>query len=200
MDDEAQLVATAQSGSDEAFTELVRRYRPCQLRFAASLVQNREDAEDVVQSALFSAWRNITRFRGEAGFRTWLTRITFNFSLMFLRHRKSLRLVNDPPRALEAFPDSSGFLRAAATPEQGAILADLSSNVRRLVCNLPTKRRDPLYLLIFEEMKLAEIARELNLTVPIVKSRVHHARKDVRTYLRAIAPDKRALSPEVGRQ
>ena len=198
-DDEAQLVAAAQSGHDEAFTEIVRRYRPYQLRLATSLVHNREDAEDVVQGALFSAWRNIAGFRGEAGFRTWLNRITFNFSLMFLRHRKSLRLVSDLPRALDVFPDTSGILRAAASPEQGAIVADFSSKVRRLIFNLPRKRRDPLYLWIFEEMKPAEIARELNLTVPIVKGRMHHARKEVGSHLRAMAPDIEHRRREVGR-
>ena len=139
-----------------------------------------------LQKALLAAWRNIPSFRGEAGFRTWLTRITWNFGAMVLRHRKSLRLADDPPKPLDVFPDTSSIFNAPLNPEQSAIVADFSSSVRTLVVNLPHNRRDPLYMWIFEEKNVGEIARELDLPMPTVKSRLRRARQELGGRLRAM--------------
>jgi len=191
VEEERRLVAAARSGRNEAFTELVKLHQPQQLRLAMSLVRNREDAEEVVQEALLSAWRNITGFRGDAGFRTWLSRITWNFGMMALRRRKCRRLASNAPESLDVYPESSGIRGAPTNPEQRAIDGELTARVHRLLRTLPGPRRDLLELWIFEEMNMAEIARELNLTVPIVKVRLCRARQEVRRRLRKSAVNSR---------
>ena len=180
VEDEADLVTAARSGRDDAFSELVKLHEPHQVRLAMRLVSNREDAEEVVQQALLAAWWNMPKFRCEAGFRTWLSSITWNFGLVALRRRKRQRLASDGAKFLDGYPD-----RTTANPEQRAISLDLASRVRRQVLNLPSQGRDPLYMWTFEEMNLGEIARELNLTVPAVKTRLFRARQEVRRKLTA---------------
>jgi len=182
VENEADLVTAARSGRDDAFSELVKLHEPHQFRLAMRLVSNREDAEEVVQQALLAAWWNMPKFRCEAGFRTWLSSITWNYGLMALRRRKRQRLANDGAKLLDCYPD-----HATPNPEQRAISLDLAARVRRQVLNLRFAERDPLYMWTFEEMNLSEISRELNLTVPVVKTRLFRARREVRRKLTAAA-------------
>ena len=69
-------------GDVEAFSDLVRPYRPMFFRKALSIVQNEADAEDVTQTALLKAFRKLSQFRFDSQFRTWVTRIVINEALM----------------------------------------------------------------------------------------------------------------------
>ena len=80
MDLDAQLVARAQSGDQQAFAELVRRHSARVFRLAVSIL-GREfvpEAEDVAQEVFLKAHHAIQSFRGEAEFGSWIYRITFN--------------------------------------------------------------------------------------------------------------------------
>ena len=75
MTDE-ELVRAAAKGSAEAFGELVRLYENKVYTLALRMCANPEDARDVAQEAFLSAWKGLPSFRGEAGFATWLYRLT----------------------------------------------------------------------------------------------------------------------------
>ena len=85
VSDEMALVNAAKAGDVKAFEELVRRYDRNVFRIAQHIVQNREDAEDVVQDAFFKAYSNMQQIQGQSKFYTWLVRIAVNESLMKLR-------------------------------------------------------------------------------------------------------------------
>ena len=72
---ERTLVAKAQAGSEEAFTELVRRHSGQIYGLSLNMLRNREDAEDNLQNVLVKAFHNINRFEGNSQFSTWLVRI-----------------------------------------------------------------------------------------------------------------------------
>ena len=72
-----------------AFEKLVRQYDRQVFRIANHIVQNREDAEDVVQDAFLKAYVKLDQFQGNSKFYTWLVRIAVNESLMRLRKRRS---------------------------------------------------------------------------------------------------------------
>src|SRR5215472_1324205 len=89
---ERTLVAKAQAGNEEAFTELVRRHSGQVFGLSLNMLRNREDAEDNLQNVLVKAFHNITRFEGNSQFSTWLVRIAINEALMKLRKRNSERI------------------------------------------------------------------------------------------------------------
>ncbi len=96
--DDARLVERAQGGDFEAFDALVARHEQRLYRLAMGIVRQREDAEDVVQSAFLSAMEHLSDFRGEASFKTWIRRIVTNKALNVLRKRRGLRIApNDCP-------------------------------------------------------------------------------------------------------
>src|ERR1700690_522884 len=86
--DEAALVAQAQTGGEEAFTELVNRYEGNIYRLARHITQNPEDAEDVLQETFMKAYEHLGDFQGNSRFYTWLVRIAANQALMKLRKRR----------------------------------------------------------------------------------------------------------------
>src|SRR5512143_524450 len=92
-----ELIERARSGDARAFEDLARREERALYRHAARIVGPGAEAEDVVQDALFSAWRSIGSFEG-ASFRAWLFRIVTNRALDKIRaRRRRPELPLDPP-------------------------------------------------------------------------------------------------------
>ena len=84
---ECELIELARGGDRYAFDELVKTYYPRMVRTAVRMLRDVEDAEDATQQAFTAAWQNLDKFRGDASFSTWLTRITMNEALSTLRRR-----------------------------------------------------------------------------------------------------------------
>ena len=72
------LVRAAAGGDEEAFAQLVGLYEDKVYSLALRMCGSPEDAADAAQEAFLSAWRALPSFRGEAGFSTWLYRLTAN--------------------------------------------------------------------------------------------------------------------------
>src|SRR5262245_59444282 len=78
---ESELVAQAQSGDVTSFEALVDLYGQRIYRMARRIVQNDQDAEDVLQETFLKALENLPRFRAESSFYTWIVQIAINGSL-----------------------------------------------------------------------------------------------------------------------
>ena len=74
MSDE-NLVTMSQSGDNEAFAQLVRKYSPDAYRTAFMVLRDHNEVEDVVQESFLTCYRKIKSFRMESSFKTWLYRI-----------------------------------------------------------------------------------------------------------------------------
>ncbi len=93
---EAILVERARGGDQAAFEVLVSRHRPAARRAVRRLVGHPDETDELVQEALLKAWRSVARFRGEAGFGTWLVQIAVRTALDHLRQRKRWRTEAQP--------------------------------------------------------------------------------------------------------
>lgn len=82
--EQIQLIAAAKGGSREAFLDLVEPLEDKLYQTALGIVGNRHDAEDIWQSTVLKAWRNIGGLR-QPVFKTWITRILINEAKMHLR-------------------------------------------------------------------------------------------------------------------
>ena len=179
---EEALVMQAQSGDTNAFSELARVYSPRLLRTALRVVRNPADAEDVVQESLWSAFRHLGSFRYQAAFSTWLTRITVNQGLVFLRRQ--------PPES-EIFKIGDLPVRRpslGATPPQGRTPEDICmSNKFELLLwqsiqRIRPRREVPLFR-AFAKLSHSEIARQLHISVNTAKMRMHRGRAELRNHL-----------------
>src|ERR1700730_2881890 len=88
---ETQLAGDARSGNRDAIAELFRRHYTHSIAVARRILPGQEEFLDAVQSAYLSAFRNFRSFRGEASFKTWITRIVLNQWLMRLREPRRRR-------------------------------------------------------------------------------------------------------------
>lgn len=182
--EEAVLVDRARGGDLAAFSELVRRYERRVYRTARHIVQNDEDAEDVLQEAMLKAFEHLDSFQGNSKFYTWLVRIAVNESLMKLRKRKSDRTVS-LDESIET--DEEPIVREIAVwddnPEQRYSQAELREILDRAIESLKPIFRTVFILRDVEELSTEETAEVLGLSIAAVKSRLLRARLQLRERL-----------------
>jgi RNA polymerase sigma-70 factor (ECF subfamily) len=195
-------LAALQAGDDRAFERLVRAHVGRLHAVALRLVQNPADADEVVQEAFLSAYRNLANFRGDARLETWLHRIVVNAALQRLRRRK--RQVGAAGQMVApAIGDDDGgadvdellprfhengypehFHRPwVQTTEELATRAETREQVRRMIDKLPDNYRTVLILRDIEELDTSAVAELLELAPGTVKVRLHRARQALRNLL-----------------
>src|SRR5580704_15689503 len=112
-EEERDLVRLAQSGTEAAFEELIRRHQQRVLALVGSILRRREDVEDVAQQVFLKVFISLKRFDLRSAFSTWLYKITVNECWDYLRKKKVRRLV------YEADLSEEQVSRLDALPEHG---------------------------------------------------------------------------------
>ena len=176
MLDDRQLVARAQGGDPEAFSQLVERHQTMVYRLALGKTGSPQDAEEVTQTAFLKAWQGLRTFQGKAAFSTWLYRLTVNAAVDLLRRRREPALSLDDPD-LPPIPDQ------APSPEELSMAAERRRLLWQAIDQLPESHRLPLVLRELEGLSYREIARALDLEEGTVKSRLARGRLMLRQQL-----------------
>ena len=182
---EALLIADLCEGDETALAPLVEKYKRMVYRLAMQITKNHADADDVMQETFIKVYRSIRTFRKEAAFETWLYRIAVNEALNFVKRRERQR-ESTLETASEAEYEAITRYRAqiANDPHVYAEKAELRHHVTEAVNNLSLKHRTVVILHEFEGLTHAEIASILNCSEGTVRSRLHYARKKLRTLLK----------------
>jgi RNA polymerase sigma-70 factor (ECF subfamily) len=164
---DAYLVSRARDGYLDAYELLVQRHSGMAYRVALRLCGNHHDAQDIAQEALVSAWENLSGFRGDASFGTWLYQIVTRRALNKLRGSR--------------VADQADLLEDVADPAAGpAVQAerDLAVDaVTDALAALPFPQRTVVVLHHFEGLSYAEVADVTGSTVPAVRSHLFRARR-----------------------
>jgi RNA polymerase sigma-70 factor (ECF subfamily) len=172
VESDSQLVALAQSGDQQAFAELVRRYSAQVFRLAVSIL-GREfapEAEDVAQEVFLKVHYAIKSFRGEAEFSSWIYRITFN------------QAVNLKARVRFKSPhEDETVLQSAATrepgPERQVQTAQRDHALAECIQSPPEVYQSALRLYYWMDAGVAEVAELLGVPENTAKSYLHRARQ-----------------------
>ena len=183
---EALLIADLCEGDETALAPLVEKYKRMVYRLAMQITKNHADADDVMQETFIKVYRSIRTFRKDAAFETWLYRIAVNEALNFVKRRERQR-ESTLETAAEAEYEVITQYRAqiANDPHVHAEKAELRHHVTEAVNNLSVKHRTVVILHEFEGLTHAEIASILNCSEGTVRSRLHYARKKLRTLLKS---------------
>jgi RNA polymerase sigma-70 factor, ECF subfamily len=167
--DDNTLISMALAGQAECFTVLMDRHLFVVRRYILSMVRNTADTDDLVQEVLMKVWRNLSKFRAEASFRTWMTRIAINEVLQKYRkdrHRSRF----DAPENLDSFAS------ACDTPHQHLVRTESIQELRKLLEKLPEIYKEVLILREVDELSMQETADYVRASIPAVKSRLFRAR------------------------
>jgi RNA polymerase sigma-70 factor, ECF subfamily len=171
--DDAAAVALARSGDLDAYEVLVVRYTAAAHR-AAVLLGAGADADDVVQEALVKAYRQISRYRGESGFRPWLLAIVANETRNLHRSRRRRDgLVLRAAAREEPEPTSPDPADSVLTVERRRHLIDQLNS-------LDQRDREVLVCRFLLDLSEAETAATLGLPKGTVKSRTSRALRKLR--------------------
>ena len=182
-----ELVQRAQDGDREAFRELVERYQRKIAALALGMLRNREDALDVVQEAFAKAYQNLPRFKGDAGFYTWVYRIAYNLCVDHQRREAKAAVVplEDDERGEER-PEVHPNGAALAQPVDRAHDAEIGRRVRDAISELTPDHRAVILLREVEGLSYAEISDVLQCPKGTVMSRLHYARRQLQSRLRGL--------------
>jgi RNA polymerase sigma-70 factor (ECF subfamily) len=181
---ESDLLTALQRGDQEAFTELVERHSETIYNLALRMMNNPQEAEEVLQDTFISAFRAINRFEGRSRLSTWLYRIAYNAALMRLRRRELTTISLDEPLTGEdGDPMPRQFVDWSAVPDDVLLKSELGAVLREAVAGLSEGLRAVFVLRDIEGLSTAETAAALDLTETNVKVRLHRGRLALREAL-----------------
>lgn len=187
FDGDNQLVARALEGDLPSFERLVARYQNKIMGYAARMLSDREEAEDVTQEVFIKAYRSLDSFRGESSFSTWIYRIATNLCIDRLRKKKrspQQAYSLDEPMDKDEEKGSREIPDVSTEPTRSIEKEELRARVREMVAEMPEKLRAVLIMCDMQGMAYEDIAKVLNCPVGTVKSRLFHARADLGRRLR----------------
>ena len=183
---DAELVACARRGDREAFRQIMRRGNQRLFRIARGVLNDDAEAEDAVQEAWTAAFAKLHGFRGEASLLTWMTRIVLNECYGRLRRRKPTVGIEQIEAAQQhgdgrvlMFPNRYG----SEDPAADASRAQMRALIERAVAALPEPFRVVFVMRDIEECSIEETASALGIRTETVKTRLHRARRLLRTAL-----------------
>jgi len=163
------------NGELGAFTHLVDEYKDQALSLAIRIVKDTEVAEDIVQDSFVNAYTNLKKFRGDASFKSWLYRIVYNESIMYLRRinveHKHEKGVKDSLYG----QDSSTF--------DSLKLHDQQRIIEEIFAKMNYREAAVLQLFYLEELSLKEIEEVVEIKKEHLKVILHRARKNFYSFI-----------------
>ena len=180
-----ELVGGVVRGEQEAFSVLFQRYRAAVHSNLARIIRDAAAADDLTQEVFLRLWHCAEQWKGQAAFRSWLLRIATNLAFNYLRtvKRRREQPIQFAPRSEEDEEESSvpNWMIDASTlgPDEALARSEQRNLLQRLVDQLPEEKQEVFRLIYDAHMETREVAAELGIPEGTVKSRIHHARRQI---------------------
>ena len=169
---EAEWLAKAQRGDDEAFSRLVEVYQRPVHNLCYRMLGNTNDAEDAAQETFIRAYKALKRYDPSRKFSTWLLTIASNYCIDQHRRRKLPTFSYDSMPVPDISDKNPGLDRQLVEGEN-------KEKVMALLDELNPKDRSAVILRYWYDYSYDEIAKSLSLSNSAVKSRLHRARREL---------------------
>ncbi|GIP19166.1 ECF RNA polymerase sigma factor SigW [Paenibacillus montaniterrae] len=180
---ESQLVKLALKGDQAAFAELVELYQEKLYHMAYRMLNNRQEAEDVVQETFLRVFNNLERYNDSMKFSTWIYRIATNLCIDRLRKRKPIYSLDAESTEYEGLDGYSMIPSDDRTPESELLLSETQRIIHQAIDTLPPKYKTVMILRYIHELSLQEVGDILDMPVTTIKTRVHRGREFLRKKL-----------------
>jgi RNA polymerase sigma-70 factor (ECF subfamily) len=168
-----ELIVRCREGDRHAHHQLYKLYSRAMYNVGYRIVNNADEAKDVLQDAFISAFNNLESYRGDSAFGAWLKRIVVNKAINLVRRRK-----------FERFPEGENF-----DVKEEAVVDELEGypfeveKVRRAIEQLPDGYRVVLSLYLLEGYDHGEIGEILGITESTSKSQFNRSKKKLKEIL-----------------
>src|SRR5690606_4659476 len=178
LEDFRLIDAATLNNDEQAYGELMKRYKKPVYHMILKMIRNVDDAEDLTIEAFAKAFKNLHRFKKDYTFSTWLFRIATNNTIDFIRKKKletfslNTSFKNDNGDAVNIDVEDHNL-----DPQEESIKSQKIKLVHVFVTKLPPKYQRLVRLRYFQELSYDEIAKELDAPLGTVKAQLHRARE-----------------------
>lgn len=181
---EEELIAALRKRKPDACTCLVKRFAALVYKPAMRILNDPDEAEEVMQTTFIKACEKFGTFEERSGLGTWLYRIATNEALMLRRQRQassvSLAETGEDVQTEERTPSMGTW---ASDPASLALSTELHAQLERALMDLPENLRLVFVLRELQGLSTDETAKALDISASAVKVRLHRARKQLREVL-----------------
>ena len=168
------LLEQIAGGDESALETLFERYGDRLYAYILGMVKDESSAQDVLQETLIAIWKQAGSYRGEGRMIAWAYGIARNKALRTYRRRENLPLDEQVENSAQSI---------GGDPERQAQLQQRREVLRRGLNALAPQYREVLDLFFLHDMKLKEIAAICKIPLGTVKSRLNHARRELKNTL-----------------
>ena len=173
-----ELVKQCLEGNNDAFSELISRYKRLIYSVAYKFSRDNEEVNDMAQEAFIKIYRSLSKYDSQYKFSTWSVKVATNICLDAVR-RKKLNCVS--------YEELESRVGSVNSPEERFIRKEKSMAVREAISELPEIYRLPIVLYHQKGMSYKEIAEALGKPMSIIKNRIFRARLVLKESLSGVA-------------
>ena len=177
-----ELIASFQNGNEQAYIELVRRYRNRLMTFVFRFVGDMESSEDIVQDTMIKVFTHKHYYKEIAKFSTWIYTIAGNLAKTELRKRKRRKVtllsqMNTDDRKYE--------IPSTELQSEDIVQGEYTERyIQKAILQLPLHFRTVVILRDIQELSYEEISKIVNVPLGTVKSRINRARLQLQQTLK----------------
>ena len=177
-----ELIATFQNGNEQAYIELVRRYRNRLMTFVFRFLGDMDLSEDIVQDTMVKVYTHKHYYKEIAKFSTWIYTIAGNFAKTELRKRKRRKVtllsqMNTDDRKYE--------IPSTELKSEDIVQGEYAErDIQKAILQLPLHFRTVVILRDIQELSYEEISKIVNVPLGTVKSRINRARLQLQQSLK----------------
>jgi RNA polymerase sigma-70 factor, ECF subfamily len=171
---EAGLIARCRQGDQQAFRELVDRYKDLVFAVVSRSTSDRSRAEDLAQEVFLKIHRGLPYFRGEAKLTTWIFRIVLNLLSQESQRQRTAREVPLDPDVPSHQP---------RVTDRAARDLELRDRLEKAMARLPPNYRLLIAGHYLHDVKYEDLAEALDMPLGTVKTHLHRAKQQLRTLL-----------------
>lgn len=172
------LIKKTLKGDSQAFAELMSFYYNRVQALGRQFFYSDADSEDFIQEVFLKVFKNLSSFRGESSFATWLTRIAFTTAINTKKRVKDF----------QSIPDDMDLPSSIKSPEEQQILSITQQAVNEAIKELPEKYAICLTLYFFHDLSHEEISSVTGFPINTIKSHIFRAKKILRQKLQDYSP------------
>ncbi|WP_405607186.1 RNA polymerase sigma factor [Polaribacter sp. Asnod1-A03] len=159
------------NGDVNAFAYLVDNYKDLVFSLAYKMTKSREEAEEISQDTFIKAYKNLSKFKGDSKFSTWLYRITYHACLDAIKKNKNNN------NSLEINEVTFNQIQSVENILQGIERKERSKIMNDCLLRLPEDERALIWMFYYDELTLKEIIEVTQFSEANIKVKLHRARK-----------------------
>ena len=181
-----QLIEATKRGDEEAFAEIVDRYRNPLTNYLFRMLNDYEEAIDLAQETFVRVYFAIERYHTDYAFSTYIYRIATNLAISEIRKKRRRKLLSLTSFFQSEEGDAQEFHPPdeKALPDENLIETERKRTLEKAIATLPDKYRAPIVLREIQELSYEQIAQILGLGLGTTKSRISRARALLREKLK----------------